>query len=271
MDSWQIERNELQAKVSKLTQEGELWKFEKAMLVSALHAAKKEFNHQHEKLKFLQEKLRRTKSSKCTCETPHCHRVVEKHHHHCAVCRTRAERKELEKKGLERKEGNDQSSNHIIMSLGEQLRKQMQLHYDLEEKLRSTKKQLSQSNKKLKTAERDRAVIAEQLAHEQTNSHMMKYDMEYQMSLLHDSLLESSARLEHVTSQLRESCHQKESVQRNLERSMISLQEASVDVVLENSAKALEFKSMKLLQRLMATRLRWGHTVATNSQLLIEN
>jgi hypothetical protein len=75
------------------------------------------------------------------------------------------------------------------------------------------------------------------------------------MSLLHDSMLESSARLEHVTSQLRESCHQKESMQRNLERSMISLQEASVNVVLENSAKALEFKSMKLLQRLMATRL----------------
>lgn len=120
---------------------------------------------------------------------------------------------------------------------------------------------MSQSNKKLETVERDRVVIAEKLAHEQTNSHMMKYD----------SMLESSARLEHVTSQLRESCHQKESMQRNLERSMISLQEASVDVVLENSAKALEFKSMKLLQRLMATRLRWGHTVATNSQLLIEN
>lgn len=250
--------------------EGELWKFEKAMLVSAVHAAKKKFNHQHEKLKFLQEKLRRTESSKCTCETPHCHRVVEKHHHHCAVCRTKAERKE-ERSKEERKEGNDRSSNHIILSLGEQLRKQMQLHYELEEKLRSTKKQLSQSNKKLKTAERDRAVMAEQVAYEQTNSHMMKYDMEYQMSLLHDSLLESSAKLEHVTSQLRESCHQKVSVQKDLERSMVSLQEASVDVVLENSAKALEFKSMKLLQRLMATRLRWGHTVATNCQLLIEN
>ncbi|KAG0575620.1 hypothetical protein KC19_5G017600 [Ceratodon purpureus] len=111
----------------------------------------------------------------------------------------------------------------------------------------------------------------EQLAQEQTNSQMMKYDMEYQMSLLHDSLLESSARLEHVTSQLRESCHQKESVQKNLERSMVSLQEASVDVVLENAAKSLEFKSMKLLQRLMATRLRWGHTVAANCQLFIEN
>ena len=252
-----------------------MWKFEKVMLVSALHAAKKEFNHQHEKLKILQEKLRRTKSSKCMCDTPHCHRVVEKHHHRCAVCRTKAERKELERKELEKKdekkESNDQSSNHIIMSLAEQLRKQMQSHYDLEEKLRNTKKQLSQSNKKLKTAERDRATIVEQLAHEQTNSHMMKYDMEYQMSLLHDSLRESSARLEHVTSQLRESCHQKLSVQKDLERSMVKVQEASVDVVLENSAKVLEFKSMKLLQRLMATRLRWGQTIATNCQLLIEN
>lgn len=258
--SWQKERSELQAKVAKLTREGELWTFEKAMLVSALHAAKKEFNYQHEKLTHLQEKLRnKTKSSsssssKCTCETPHCHRVVEKHHHHCAVCRKR--------------EGQtDQSSNHLITSLGEQLRKQMQLHYDLEEKLRSTKKQLSHSNKKLKTAERDRAEMTEQLAH----ARMRSYDMEYQMALLHDSLLESSARLEHVTSQLRESCHQKASVKKSLECSLISLQEASVDVVLENSAKELEFKSMKLLQRLMATRLRWGHTVATDSQLLIEN
>jgi hypothetical protein len=47
------------------------------------------------------------------------------------------------------------------MSLREQLRKQIQLHYEMEEKLSSTKKQVSQSNKKLKTVERDRVVIAE--------------------------------------------------------------------------------------------------------------
>lgn len=261
MDSWQKERNKLQAKVVKLTRERQLWTFEKTMLVSALHAAKKEFNHQQENLKLLQEKVWKTKSltsaSRCTCETPHCHRMVEKHHHHCAVCRKRAGEKE----------GPDQSSNHIIMSLGKQLRKQMQLHNDLEEKLRSTKKELSQSNKKLKTVERDRAEMTEQLA----NARMRSYDMGYQMALLHDSLFESLARLEHVTSQLRQSCHQKASVRKNLECSLLSLHDASVDVVLENSAKELELKSMKLLQRLVATRLRWGDTAATAVQLLIAN
>lgn len=251
MDSWQNEANELQEKVAKLTQEGKLWKFEKALLVSALHAAKMEFNHKQTKVNGLREKLRRTKSfTTSMCETPHCHRIVEKEHHHCAVCKTET--------NSIIKNSDEQHNDHIIVSLREELRKQIQTQHEIEEKLANTELESRERLKMLETAERDRAVIAQQLTQEQTRARMEKDDMEYQTSLLHGSLLESSARLEHVTSQLRESCHQKVSAEKTLESSLVTTREASMDELLENSARALEFKSMKLLQRLMATRLRWA-------------